>query len=143
MDKMFFLRYYGILLSAKSVLIDTDVAELTYQAYRDDFTDDEFAAVCMAVLRNENFYGRPPDPAIFAKYVKASAAETDFIAKCADYLRRIAVNFNQSVRALNACRANGEPVPENLLETMVQELAAFHQTRLKIDALLEAYYGKK
>lgn len=88
MDKMFFLRHYGILLSAKSVLIDTDVAELTYQAYRDDFTDEEFAAVCMAVLKNENFYGRPPDPAIFAKYVKASAAETDFIAKCADYLRR-------------------------------------------------------
>ena len=80
MDKMFFLRHYGILLSAKSVLIDTDVAELTYQAYRDDFTDEEFAAVCMAVLKNENFYGRPPDPAIFAKYVKASAAETDFIA---------------------------------------------------------------
>lgn len=33
MNKMFFLRHYGILLSAKSVLIDTDVAELTYQAY--------------------------------------------------------------------------------------------------------------
>ena len=75
MDKMFFLRHYGILLSAKSVLIDTDVAELTYQAYRDDFTDDEFSAVCMTVLKNENFYGRPPDPAIFAKYVKAAAAE--------------------------------------------------------------------
>lgn len=88
MDKMFFLRHYGILLSAKSVLIDTDVAELTYQAYRDDFTDDEFSAVCMTVLKNENFYGRPPDPAIFAKYVKAAAAENDFIAKCADYLRR-------------------------------------------------------
>ena len=68
MDKMFFLRHYGILLSAKSVLIDTDVAELTYQAYRDDFTDDEFSAVCMTVLKNENFYGRPPDPAIFANH---------------------------------------------------------------------------
>ena len=45
MDKMFFLRHYGILLSAKSVLIDTDAAELTYQAYRDDFTDEEFAAI--------------------------------------------------------------------------------------------------
>ena len=88
MNKMFFLRHYGILLSAKSVLIDTDVAELTYQAYRNDFTNEEFAAVCLSVLKNENFYGRPPDPAIFAKYVKASAAETDFIAKCADYLRR-------------------------------------------------------
>ena len=88
MNKMFFLRHYGILLSAKSVLIDTDVAELTYQAYRNDFTNEEFAAVCLSVLKNENFYGRPPDPAIFAKYVKASAAENDFIAKCADYLRR-------------------------------------------------------
>lgn len=88
MNKMFFLRHYGILLSAKSVLIDTDVAELTYQAYRNDFTNEEFAAVCMAVLKNENFYGRPPDPAIFAKYVKASAAENDFIAKCVEYLRR-------------------------------------------------------
>ena len=50
MDKMFFLRHYGILLSAKSVLIDTDVAELTYQAYRDDFTDEEFTAAkrCVA-----------------------------------------------------------------------------------------------
>ena len=57
MDKMFFLRHYGILLSAKSVLIDTDVAELTYQAYRNDFTNEEFAAVCMTVLKNENFYG--------------------------------------------------------------------------------------
>lgn len=88
MNKMFFLRHYGILLSAKSVLINTDVAELTYQAYRDDFTNEEFAAVCLSVLKNENFYGRPPDPAIFAKYVKAAAAEIDFIAKCADYLRR-------------------------------------------------------
>lgn len=143
MDKMFFLRHYGILLSAKSVLIDTDVAELTYQAYRDDFTNEEFAAVCMAVLKNENFYGRPPDPAIFAKYVKASAAETDFIAKCVEYLRRIAVNFNQSVRALNAYRANGEPVPLELIQKITEELAVFHQTRLKIDSLLEAYHGKK
>ena len=79
MDKMFFLRHYGILLSAKSVLIDTDVAELTYQAYRNDFTNEEFAAVCLSVLKNENFYGRPPDPAIFAKYVKAAAAEIDFL----------------------------------------------------------------
>lgn len=69
--------------------------------------------------------------------------EIDALIALNEELRRIAVNFNQSVRALNACRANGEPVPENLLETMVQELAAFHQTRLKIDALLEAYYGKK
>ena len=88
MNKMFFLRHYGILLSAKSVLIDTDVAELTYQAYRNDFTNEEFAAVCLSVLKNENFYGRPPDPAIFAKYVKAAAAEIDFIAKCVEYLRR-------------------------------------------------------
>ena len=55
MNKMFFLRHYGILLSAKSVLIDTDVAELTYQAYRNDFTNEEFAAVCLSVLKNENF----------------------------------------------------------------------------------------
>lgn len=88
MDKTFFLRHYGILLSAKSVLIDTDVAELTYQAYQNDFTDEEFAAVCLMVLKNENFYGRPPDPAIFSKYVKTSALETDFIEKCADYLQQ-------------------------------------------------------
>lgn len=88
MDKTFFLRHYGILLSSKSVLIDTDVAELTYQAFRNDFTDEEFATVCLMVLKNENFYGRPPDPAIFSKYVKASTAETDFIEKCADYLRQ-------------------------------------------------------
>ena len=75
-------------MSAKSVLIDTDVAELTYQAYRNDFTNEEFAAVCLSVLKNANFYGRPPDPAIFAKYVKAAAAEIDFIAKCVEYLRR-------------------------------------------------------
>ena len=83
MDKTFFLRHYGILLSSKSVLIDTDVAELTYQAFQNDFTDEEFATVCLMVLKNENFYGRPPDPAIFSKYVKASTAETDFIEKCA------------------------------------------------------------
>lgn len=69
--------------------------------------------------------------------------EIDALIALNEELRRIAVNFNQSVRALNACRANGEPVPEALLETMAQELAAFHQTRLKIDTLLEAYYGKK
>lgn len=69
--------------------------------------------------------------------------EIDNLIALNEELRRIAVNFNQSVRALNACRANGEPVPEALLETMAQELAAFHQTRLKIDALLEAYHGKK
>ena len=133
MDKMFFLRHYGILLSAKSVLIDTDVAELTYQAYRDDFTNEEFAAVCMAVLKNENFYGRPPDPAIFAKYVKASAAENDFIAKCVEYLRRDYVSAttreafvedltNREKRALYAfggistlwsvCQPNGTFSPE-------------------------------
>ena len=88
MDKTFFLRHYGILLSSKSVLIDTDVAELTYQAFQNDFTDEEFATVCLMVLKNENFYGRPPDPAIFSKYVKTSNAETDFIEKCAGYLRR-------------------------------------------------------
>ena len=69
--------------------------------------------------------------------------EIDALIALNEELRRIAVNFNQSVRALNAYRLNGEPVPEALLETMAQELAAFHQTRLKIDALLEAYYGKK
>ena len=69
--------------------------------------------------------------------------EIDNLIALNEELRRIAVNFNQSVRTLNTYRANGEPVPEALLETMAQELAAFHQTRLKIDALLEAYYGKK
>lgn len=69
--------------------------------------------------------------------------EIDNLIALNEELRRIAVNFNQSVRALNAYRANGDPVPEALFETMAQELAAFHQTRLKIDALLEAYYGKK
>lgn len=69
--------------------------------------------------------------------------EIDTLIALNEELRKIAVNFNQSVRALNAYRSNGEPVPEALLETMAQELAAFHQTRLKIDALLEACYGKK
>lgn len=69
--------------------------------------------------------------------------EIDNLIALNEELRRIAVNFNQSVRALNAYRANGDPVPEALFETMAQELAAFHQTRLKIDALLEAYHGKK
>ena len=69
--------------------------------------------------------------------------EIDNLIALNEELRRIAVNPNQSVRALNAYRSNGDPVPEALFETMAQELAAFHQTRLKIDALLEAYYGKK
>ena len=69
--------------------------------------------------------------------------EIDALIALNEELRRIAVNFNQSVRALNAYRSNGDPVPEALFETMAQELAAFHQTRLKIDTLLEAYYGKK
>ena len=69
--------------------------------------------------------------------------EIDNLITLNEELRRIAVNFNQSVRALNAYRSNGDPVPEALFETMALELAAFHQTRLKIDVLLEAYYGKK
>lgn len=69
--------------------------------------------------------------------------EIDNLIALNEELRRIAVNFNQSVRALNACRANGEPVPPELIQKIAEEKAAFHQTRLKIDALLEAYYGKK
>lgn len=58
-------------------------------------------------------------------------------------LRRIAVNFNQTARALNFYRSNEELVPPHLIETLNAELEAFHQTRLKIDTLLEVYYGKK
>ena len=69
--------------------------------------------------------------------------EIDTLIALNEELRKIAVNFNQSVRALNTCWESRESIPKKLLETMAQELAAFHQTRLKIDALLEAYYGKK
>lgn len=69
--------------------------------------------------------------------------EIDALIALNEELRRIAVNFNQSVRALNAYRANGEPVPPELIQKITEELAAFHQTRLKIDSLLEAYHGKK
>lgn len=58
-------------------------------------------------------------------------------------LRRIAVNFNQTARTLNFYRSNEELVPPHLIETLNAELEAFHQTRLKIDTLLEVYYGKK
>lgn len=69
--------------------------------------------------------------------------EIDNLIALNEELRKIAVNFNQSVRALNACRANGEAIPPELIQKTTKELAAFHQTRLKIDALLEAYHGKK
>lgn len=69
--------------------------------------------------------------------------EIDNLITLNNELRRIAVNFNQSVRALNAYRANGEPVPPELIQKITEELAAFHQTRLKIGSLLEAYHGKK
>lgn len=69
--------------------------------------------------------------------------EIDNLITLNNELRRIAVNFNQSVRALNAYRSNEEPIPPELIQKITEELAAFHQTRLKIDDLLEAYYGKK
>ncbi len=69
--------------------------------------------------------------------------EIDNLITLNNELRRIAVNFNQSVRALNTCWASGEPVPPELIQKITEELAAFHQTRLKIDSLLEAYHGKK
>ena len=76
-------------------------------------------------------------------YGKPRQEEIDNLITLNNELRRIAVNFNQSVRALNTYRANGEPVPPELIQKITEELAAFHQTRLKIDDLLEAYYGKK
>ena len=69
--------------------------------------------------------------------------EIDNLIALNEELRKIAVNVNQRVRALNACRANGEPFPPELIQKIAEEKAAFHQTRLKIDDLLEAYYGKK
>lgn len=69
--------------------------------------------------------------------------EIDNLITLNNELRRIAVNFNQSVRALNTCWASGESIPPELIQKTTEELAAFHQTRLKIDDLLEAYYGKK
>ncbi len=82
--KKIFMRDYTMMLTAKGIALDKTAAMLTYEAFKNDFTDEQFSALCIQIFKTENFYGRVPDASIFSKYIASKT--DDFIAKCYAYL---------------------------------------------------------
>lgn len=84
--KKAFMQAYGLLLTGKGVALDKTAARLTYKAFKNDFTDDEFRSVCMQIFKTENFYGRVPDASLFSKHAPKNNKTEDFISRCYEYL---------------------------------------------------------
>lgn len=86
LSKKVFMRSYTLLLTGKGIALDKTAARLTYEAFKNDYTDNTFQAACLKIFKKENFYGRVPDASLFAKYTPKNAATEDFITRCFGYL---------------------------------------------------------
>lgn len=95
LDKEVFKAVYGGLLTAKGVTVDEQGMRFTYEAMKNDFENEEFENIALDVFKNEKFYGKIPDPALFYERKKRNApvlpskfqeAKLNFLAKCQDYL---------------------------------------------------------
>lgn len=92
LDKEFFKMVYMGLLSSKGVTMEQKGLQFTYEVMKNDFENEEFEAIAFDVFKNENFYGKAPDPALFYKRKCADAPSKKenekqaFLDKCSEYL---------------------------------------------------------
>lgn len=95
LNKEVFKAVYGGLLTAKGIVLDEQGMRFTYEVMKSDFENEEFRNIALDVFKNEKFYGKAPDPALFYDRKKRSApvlpskfqmAKLNFLDKCQGYL---------------------------------------------------------
>lgn len=93
MEKISFNRALNALLAFKDIPVDRDKNEKFFELMKNDFSDEEFNAICGDICKTENLYNKYPDPYLFyqrkPKINNSDILEIDkqkFISKVNDYL---------------------------------------------------------
>lgn len=93
LTETFFNKTFNALLTFKDIPVDKVKSDKFYQLMKNDFTDQEFGAICGDICKTEKLYNRYPDPCLFYQRKPKPNAETvlevdkqNFLDKCADYL---------------------------------------------------------
>lgn len=91
LDKNIFLNCMGEILVAHQIKPDEQKMRIFYDLMKNDFTDDEFQAVCERICKEETLYNKYPTPPMFYKYKTSRDDVRDvecqkFLDKVEDYL---------------------------------------------------------
>jgi hypothetical protein len=70
-EKIFMTKIFQI-AELKSMQVSKEYVKLLYDLLKGDFTDDEFVSICVHILKNEELYGKMPEPRHFYKHKKES-----------------------------------------------------------------------
>ncbi len=84
-DKKVFDKSMSALLYFKGVKFDQNHTDFMYNLMKNDFSDDEFRAMCGDICKTEDLYSKYPDPKLFYDR-KKSAQQTILIEEGSFYV---------------------------------------------------------
>lgn len=82
-----FKSAYAVLANSKNIPINKYALKITYELYKNDFTDEQFNNAVALIIKKETLYNNI-DPAIFNKYIPKDLEKNDFTIKCLEYLQQ-------------------------------------------------------
>lgn len=65
MKRETFNKYFALVVTLKQIDFNKIQSEMLFSFIESDFNDEDFALICIMIIKNSNLYGKYPDPSLF------------------------------------------------------------------------------